>query len=347
MSIKVNVLMGGPSAEYEISLRSGKEVLHHLDKNKYEVRAVVIDKSGHFFFSDIGGGIPDVNALSSPESSGFSGPYSPMQSGPVWDGCDVAFLALHGSFGEDGVIQGFLETVQIPYTGSGVFASAAAMNKVASKYLYIQNGISVPPYSVCGKKHPLVSIEDVCKKHGFPCFVKCPQSGSSKLLGRALDENGLRGFIEVFDEAADEILIESEIKGIEFSCGVLEDENGKPYGLPPIEIRTINNGYFDYTAKYTDGMSQEIVPAPRPVEILDRVKETAIAAHNILDCSGVSRTDMIYKDDTLFVLETNTLPGLTSNSLLPKAFKANGGTYSGLLDNLIESAMRKWSGVLQ
>ena len=162
-------------------------------------------------------------------------------------------------------------------------------------------------------------------------------------MGKADNEDSLRSLLKEYDCESDEILIETTIKGVEFSCGVIEKADGTAIALPPIEIRPVRASFFDYDAKYTDGASQEIVPAPYPEPLLKRIENVALTAHRILNCSGVSRTDMIYQNDTLYVLETNTLPGLTPNSLLPKAFKAAGGSYSGLLDNLIESAMRKRS----
>ena len=159
MTIKVNVIMGGPSAEHEVSLNSGREVIGHLDTSKYDIRAVVITKNNDFYFFDYNGDLPDLKEFSDPSASArFSGPYTAVTSGPVWEGRDVAFLALHGAFGEDGVIQGFLDTARIRYTGSGVFASATAMNKVASKFLYIHHGLDTPPFSLYGKKYPLSEI---------------------------------------------------------------------------------------------------------------------------------------------------------------------------------------------
>lgn len=345
MTLHVNVIMGGPSVEHEISLRSGLEVIRHLDKKTYTVRAVVVSSQKKFFFCDTGASPLEMTDLREPAASGrFTGPLSPASAEPLWKYCDVAFLALHGSFGEDGVIQGYLDTIGIPYTGSGVYASAVAMEKIASKFLYLNNGLAVPPWSVYGKAYPGVTLRSIEEKHKFPCFVKCPQSGSSRLMGRAHDRQSLAKLIAELEPHADRLLIETAIDGIEFSCGVLEKEDGGPAALPPIEIRprqTPHGGFFDYSAKYTPGESEEIVPAPRPAALLDRIKQTALTAHRVLGCRGVSRTDMMYADDTLFVLETNTLPGLTPNSLLPKAFVAAGGTYSGLLDILIRTALRK------
>ena len=339
MTIRVNVLMGGPSAEHEVSLNSGLEVLRHLDTNEYASRAVVVSRDTKFFAGPAGITLEDVNNPGS--SAKCRGPFSPAASGELWESCDVAFLALHGEFGEDGVVQGFLDTIGIPYTGSGVYASALAMEKIASKFLYIGNAIAVPPYSIYGKAHPEVTIDAIEEKHGFPCFIKCPQSGSSRLMGRATDRRSLASLIDELKPHAANLLIETAIDGVEFSCGILEKEDGTLLALPPIEIRPVRAGFFDYTAKYTSGESEEIVPAPRPATLLERIKSTALTTHDILGCRGVSRTDMMYADDILYVLETNTLPGLTSNSLLPKAFKAIGGTYGGLLDMLIRTALKK------
>jgi D-alanine-D-alanine ligase len=348
MTIRVNVVMGGPSVEHEISLRSGIEVMTNLDKNAYMIRAVVVSPGREFFYCDPGAAPLTESDLMDPGSSGsFSGPLSPSASAAVWENCDVAFLALHGTFGEDGVIQGYLDTIGIPYTGSGVCASAIAMDKIASKFVFLQSGLDVPPWSIYGRDSPETTIAAVTQKHGFPCFVKCPQSGSSRLMGKAGDRNALEKLIAELAPHADRLLIETAIAGIEFSCGILENSNGKLTALPPIEIRPKlagRDGYFDYTAKYTEGGSEEIVPAPRPEALIERIKKTALRAHQVLGCSGISRTDMIYADDTLYVLETNTLPGLTSNSLLPKEFRATGGTYAGLLDIMIRTAISKKGG---
>ncbi len=345
MTVHVNVIMGGPSVEHEISLRSGLEVMKNIDKKAYAVRAVVVSRKKEFFFSAPGAVFRDIAELSDPSSSErFSGPLSPAASDELWKGCDVAFLALHGSFGEDGVIQGYFDTLGIPYTGSGVYASAVAMEKIASKFIYVNSGLAVPPWSIYGKAYPEVTLRYIEEKHNFPCFIKCPQSGSSRLMGRAHDRQSLEKLIAELAPQAKKLLVETAIDGIEFSCGILENDKGELLALPPVEIRpkhAAHGGFFDYTAKYTAGGSEEIVPAPRPVALLDRIRQTALTAHRVLGCSGLSRTDMIYADDTFFVLETNTLPGMTSNSLLPKAFCATGGTYGGLLDILIRTALRK------
>jgi D-alanine-D-alanine ligase len=342
MTLRVYVIMGGPSAEHEISLRSGLEVMGTLDRSKYAVKAVVVAHDKKFYFCDCANAGLVIEDLRDPAGSRkFTGPFTPASSDCHWENCDVAFLALHGSFGEDGVVQGFFETLGVPYTGSGVYASAVAMDKIASKALYIMNGLQVPPYSIYGKAYPATTLDAIARKHGFPCFVKCPQSGSSRLMGRADSPEALSALVAELAPQSENLLVETNIMGIEFSCGIIENNDGRLRALPPIEIRPVRARFFDYTAKYSSGESEEIVPAPRPQALLDRIQETALAAHRIIGCRGVSRTDMIYTGDTLYVLETNTLPGLTPQSLLPKAFSAAGGTYGGLLETLIAATLRK------
>lgn len=337
--VHVVVVMGGPSAEHEVSLRSGREVLLHLDQSRYSIGAVVIDNQKKMYYREVAKTVPPLESFTNPgESSGWKGPYGAGAAEKIWKDCDVAFLALHGSFGEDGIFQGYLDTLGVPYTGSGVYASAVAMNKIASKYIYLQNGITVPPYSIYNRSHPVLSAEVISKTHGLPCFIKCPQSGSSRLLGRADSLEQLRALLKELSLSSEELLIETAIVGTEFSCGILEKHDGTLLALPPVEIRPVSSSFFDYNAKYAEGGSLEIVPAPFPEELLGRIKSIAMRVHLLLNCRGVSRTDMIVRDDTVYVLETNTLPGLTSASLLPKAFAAQGGTYAELLDILIRTA---------
>ncbi len=342
MSIRVNVIMGGPSAEAEISLLSGIEVLKRIDRRRYGARAVLVTVNQEFYYCDIRKRIPTVDECAEPgKHKIFKGPFKPYSSEEVWKKCDVAFLAVHGSFGEDGLLQGFLDTLMIPYTGSGVFASAVAMNKIATKFIFEQNGIKTPPFSVAGKDHPEVTWKFLADKFGYPMFVKCPQSGSSRLMTRVDCGAGLGTKLEEYLQYTGEILVEKGIKGPEFTCAVLEKPDGSVEALPPVEIRPVKGNYFNFKSKYEDGGSQEIVPAPRSKHLLDQIRDLALRCHRLLGCRGVSRTDMILgNDETLYVLEINSLPGLTANSLLPKSFKAAGGSYKELIDIMIKVALK-------
>ncbi len=166
----------------------------------------------------------------------FKGPFKPYDAEAVWKSCDVAFLAVHGSFGEDGLLQGYLDTLKIPYNGSGVFSSAVAMNKIATKFILEQNGVKTPPYYIAGKNHPEVTWLFLAETFGYPMFVKCPQSGSSRLMARVDCGAGLGSKLGEFRQYSDEILVEKGVKGPEFTCPVLEMPNGTVRALPAIEI---------------------------------------------------------------------------------------------------------------
>lgn len=340
--MNVHVVMGGPSAEYEVSINSGCKVVENLLAAGHTIRAVVIGRDRRLYSSgNLSAPLIPVQAAAPGSSPGFSGPYSPADSADVWRGCEVAFLALHGSFGEDGTFQGYLETLGIRYTGSGVGPSALAMDKVATKFMYAQNGLDTPPFVLFGKDHPETTMESCVARLGLPCFAKCPQSGSSKLMGRAESANELGSLVKKLLKSSETVLVEQSVTGPEFSCGVLETADGSLRALPPVEIRPRTAAFFDYNAKYVDNASEELVPAPRPEPLLGRIRQQALAAHRLLGCHGYSRTDMMFADDKLYVLETNTLPGLTPNSLLPKTFAAAGGTYVGLLEQMLETARTK------
>jgi D-alanine-D-alanine ligase len=349
MKIPLAVVIGGTSAEHEVSLLSGGQVLLNIDKKKYAVRAVVITRDGRYFCREIPDetipsreSIASLDGLAPHARSGeFSGPFSPLDAKEIWASCKTAFLALHGDLGEDGRIQGMLDMFGIVYNGSGVLASALAMHKIKSKYLFLQGGLDTPPFSVYGKDHPETTLESLVSRHGFPCFVKCPQSGSSRLMDRARDRKALESLLAEYSACAEEILVETSVKGIEFTCPVLERPDGSLQALPPIEIRPKISDFFNYEAKYQDNGSEEIVPAPRSNEILAEIQKISLKAHCLLGCKGVSRTDMILHNNIFYVLEVNTLPGLTANSLLPRSFNAAGGSYSQLLDILIMTAYNR------
>jgi D-alanine-D-alanine ligase len=339
MKTRITVIMGGPSAEHEVSILTGREVLLNLNRDRYSVTAVVITRDRRFFYCDATQNVPDLRHLAAPDVSDiFNGSCDAAHSQPIWDITDIAFIAMHGEFGEDGTIQGFLETVGIPYTGSGVLASAAGMDKIASKRIFESTGIVTPPSSVYCPACPELTAEAIAAKHGFPCFVKCPQSGSSRLMGRAADIDALKKLLKELSGYSKSILVETSVKGEEFSCPVLERPDGSVSALPPIFIKPVSSDFFDYEAKYSRGASEEIVPAPCTEEIANRIKDMAVRAHLALGCRGLTRTDMILSNGNLYVLEINTLPGLTPASLAPKSFAASGGSYPELLDIIILTA---------
>jgi len=306
--INIAVLLGGSSSERDISLISGREVINNLDKNKY--RVMVYDPK-----TDLNKLICDKNKI------------------------DVAFPILHGKGGEDGAIQGILELLKIPYIGSGILASALAMNKEKAKEIYSLHNILTPQYKVL-KNNEKEKIDKI----KFPCVVKPISHGSSVGTSIVFKENELMGAIDLAFTFQNQIIIEEYIKGIEITVAVLGNDD--PKALPVIEIVPPEGKFFDREVKY-NGKTKEIIPARISQKITEKAKEIGIKAHQALGCRGLSRTDMIIqnskfetRNSKLYVLETNTMPGMTKESLFPKAAKVAGIEFKTLLDKLIEFALQ-------
>ena len=303
--LRVAVLCGGPSSEHEVSLASGKNVFKALDRNQFQPELVSWGKD-HL--------LVDVKI----DFSKF----------------DVVFLALHGPFGEDGRIQAFFDLLGVPYTGSGLAASALGMDKVASKRMFQAVGIPTPEFAVVSD---LVSGAGGVERIGLPCVVKPSSQGSSvgvSLVEARKDiEPALRGAIS-FDGRA---IVERYVKGREFSVGVLG--NGSPQALPLIEV--IPKGeFFDYEAKYVPGMAKEITPARLDSRKTRELQDLAVKVFRVLGCRGFGRVDMLLDErGETCVLEINTIPGMTENSLFPKEAKAAGISFPQLVGRIIDLAL--------
>jgi len=256
---------------------------------------------------------------------------------------DCAFLVLHGEYGEDGRIQGFLDMLGIPYQGAGVLGSALAMDKHLAKTIYAASGIPTPAWKLIGKRDPAFDIEEVVQQLCLPVMTKPRGQGSSVGIGIAHTKEELQGLIEEGFRWDDWVLIEEFVKGREITVGVLEGiEEG--IGLIPLPVVEIVPGeghtFFDYEAKYEPGITEEICPAKIPRSVAKKAQELAIKAHIALNLRHYSRTDMIVrKDGTPFVIETNTIPGMTPTSLFPLAARAAGLDFPGLIRHLVELAM--------
>lgn len=304
----VGVLIGGCSSEREISLRSGKAIGDALKQGGCQVSALDI----HF---------NDEGAI-----------VSLLKNAKI----DVAFIALHGQLGEDGVIQSILEKLHIPYAGSGVEASRLAINKISTQMIFQKNGIPVAGFQVVDEKEKqnLGAVMDKIKK--FPVVVKPANQGSS--IGIALAENK-EGFLAALNDAFQydkEILIEEYIEGRELTVGILDQT-----ALPVIEIKP-KRKFFDFTAKYQEGLTEYIIPAQLPADVTTRVQDLALRAHKVLGCLDLSRVDMMLDHfNNPFVLEINTIPGFTASSLLPKAAEAQGIDFTQLCLKIVGMAYRK------
>jgi D-alanine-D-alanine ligase len=301
--LTVALLAGGISSEREVSLHSGEQVYEALDKDKYNI--LKYDPQ-----SDLARLVQDADKI------------------------DIAMIILHGPFGEDGTVQGLLELLNIPYQGSGVLGSALAMNKTVTKQLYEKAGLPVPPYMVYDRDENIDVAK--CAQHiGLPMVVKPVEAGSSVGMSIVKSAADLQAALEKAGKFDNSILVEFFIEGTELTAGVLG--NKELDALPLIEIIPDETyEFFDYEAKYKAGATQEICPARISQELTLKAQDYAKIAHQALFCEGYSRTDMILKDDELYVLETNTIPGMTATSLYPQAAREAGMSFSQVLDKLID-----------
>ncbi len=318
--LKVGVLMGGPSSEHEVSLLTGQNVIDNLNRAKYEPVAIKISKKKEWFLGN-----------------------RKMTEPKVLASCDIVFNALHGTFGEDGRIQALMEYYGRPYTGSGITASALAMDKLRSREIFKLAGLKVPNTLKIRRgenNHALLNLF-VNKVTSFPVVVKPCSNGSSVGVQIVSNSDELNSAIKAAFKYDKKVLIEEFIKGREVTCGVLENFEGKAVSALPVTeiIPKTGHQFFDYKAKYKSGQSDEITPAGIDGETTSRIKEIAEKAHQILGCKAYSRTDMIIRGDDIYVLETNTLPGLTNASLFPKAASVAGLSLGQLLDKIIETSL--------
>lgn len=306
--LKLALLSGGVSSEREVSLNSGKQVFDALDKDKYEI--IRYDPK-----DDLQKLVADAPNI------------------------DAALIILHGPFGEDGTVQGLLDLLDIPYQGAGVLGSAMAMNKLLAKRLYEDAHVPTPSYCHFSNKDQ-VATEKIVGALGLPVVVKPACAGSSVGMTIVKEEKELPAAVALAFENDDTIIIEKYIKGTELTCGVLGNDN--PQALPVIEIIPgEGHEFFDYQAKYVAGETNEICPARIDDAITEKVMDLAVRAHQALFLKGYSRTDMILSGTDLFVLETNTIPGMTATSLYPQSAQVAGYSFSQLLDRLIELSMEE------
>lgn len=305
--LQLALLAGGKSGERDVSLKGAEGVVKALDLNKYDVKRY--DPA------------TDMAKLANDASK-----------------IDVVFILLHGLFGEDGTVQGFLDLLDLPYQGSGVLGSAMAMDKDTAKTLYKVRGLPVPDWA-------MVSINDAEKtgplveKLGLPLVVKPVRQGSSLGMSIAHSPEDLAAAIRLAFDYDSEVMVESFVKGREITVGIIGNKELTP--LPLVEIIPgSEHPFFDYQAKYQPGATTEICPADFPDTIVKKAHDYAVTAHRALKLRGYSRTDMIVDNqNNLWVLETNTIPGMTPTSLLPQAAAAAGMPFATLLDRLIELAL--------
>lgn len=355
--LRVAVLFGGRSGEHEVSLRSAASIMQALDKEKYEVVPIGITKAGSWLTSGdaakmLPGGVAAMPRADAGQPAGelqqeaqvlTSGLPLVLEPDPSRQKstADVVFPVLHGTFGEDGTVQGLLELAGIPYVGAGVLGSAAGMDKDVMKRLFRDHGIPVVPWILflradIGKP----AVAQVEKKFRYPVFVKPANLGSSVGISKVHNRKELLPALELAAQYDRRILVEKGMTARELECSVLG--NDKPEASLPGEV-VASREFYDYAAKYLEEGSQLIIPAKLTKAQTRRVQQMACQAFQAVDCAGMARVDFFLEKRTgkFFVNEINTIPGFTSISMYPKMWEASGLPMPKLLDRLIELALER------
>ena len=339
--MKVAVLMGGISGEREVSLASGVQVVRALREAGHQVAGV--DTSTGALTREqeealLDAGIRDPSPLSHHEDVFHTGDLRGLMADPRFGEADIVFLTLHGGGGEDGTIQTLLELAGVPFVGSDRVGCALAMDKDLSKRLLWEANLPTPAWiTVRGREEALARQEEIVDQLGFPLIVKPPSGGSTLGLTLVHDAGELPGAVELALEFEERILYEAYVRGREVTVGILGDEP-LPVGeiIPQHEI-------FDYECKYRPGMAEEIFPAELPDTVAAEIQEDALAAHHALRLRDFSRVDFILDEEGMpWCLEANSLPGLTGNSLVPKAARAAGIPFPELCNRLVEMALSRY-----
>jgi|SRR5947209_11051754 len=356
--LRVAVVFGGRSTEHAISCVSAGSVLAVLDRERYDVVPIGITPDGRWVLA---ADDPTRLAISDrrlpavdPTGTALVLPGDPTAKGlvvldahdapPDLGAVDVVFPLLHGPYGEDGTLQGLLELAGVPYVGSGVFASAAAMDKHHMKQLLQVVGLRVPDYVVVrrGDSAPL-DVEAL----GLPLFVKPARGGSSIGITRVDDLAQLESALAEAHRHDPKALVERAVHGREVECGVLADADGRPQASVPAEIRVTGaHPFYDFEAKYLEDSTEFDIPPDLPDATVVKVQAAAVQAFEALDCEGLARVDFFVTDDgDVLVNELNTMPGFTPSSMFPRMWAATGVSYPQLVDRLLQDAVRRGSGL--
>lgn len=361
MKTRVGVIFGGRSGEHEISIRSAQTVIEQIDREKYDVVPIAIDKNGGWLnpveslrylpdttvgavkanFDDLAG-----SSVALVGDTRFRGLTSLDRSHAT--DLDVIFPVLHGTYGEDGTIQGIFEMADIPYVGCGVLASSCGMDKTVMKTLFREAGLPICKYTWFlrseWERGADAVISQVESAIGYPCFVKPANLGSSVGVSKATDAESLRAAIDLAGEYDRKIIVEEGLEMREIECAVIG--NDEPEASLPGEylIRDKNKTFLDYTEKYSGtGNNEFVVPAPVSDELSTKIRQMAIRAFKAVDGSGLARVDFFLRKDigTLLVNEINTMPGLTDASGFPKMWAGTGRSFPDVVDTLITLAIER------
>lgn len=357
--IKVGVIFGGRSGEHEVSLMSAASVMKALDPEHYEVVPIGITQEGRWLagpgaYAALGSEAPALPALGGDASRAsilpepgsralvaLEGQATPVPMGSV----DVVFPVLHGTYGEDGTIQGLLELADIPYVGAGVCASAAGMDKAVMKTLFRAADLPIADFEALlrsqWERDREGTLDHLIDRFGLPCFVKPVNLGSSVGISKARHRDELARALDFAARYDRKLLVEQFIPCRELECSVLGNDD--PVASVVGEVCP-SREFYDYRAKYVDGTSELFIPANVPEPISERVRELAVAAFRSIDCAGLARVDFfLTPTGEVYLNEINTMPGFTSISMYPKLWEATGLSYSDLLSRLVDLALERYA----
>lgn len=350
--IRVGLIYGGKSGEHEVSLQTALAVMKAFDYDKYDIIPFYITKQGQWHSgASLTAPPEEVKQLQYAASAGDAGlmpvlhSLQPVGAAPAaHETMDVIFPLLHGTYGEDGTIQGMLEMANMPYVGAGVLASAVGMDKAMMKKVFAQEGLPQCLYRHFNRtqwtKDPAFFIMEIEVSLGYPCFVKPANLGSSVGISKARNREELKAAIELALRYDRKVIVEEFVDAREIEVSVLG--NDEPRASVPGEVIT-SSDFYDYDAKYVDGTSRMQIPADIPADIAEAVREMALRAFLAIDGSGLSRVDFFLRrsDNQLLINEVNTMPGFTPYSMYPLMWKETGMSYQELLDTLISLAIAR------
>jgi len=320
----IAILAGGDSSEFPVSMNSAKTIYANLDPWEYNAYLIVVRGTDWHLETEAGEKVP-VN------KDDFT---LTLEGEPIRFDC--AFIIIHGTPGENGVLQGYFEMLRIPYTTSGVLASSLTFNKLFSKRYLFRFDTAISHYYLLSQGESW-NRENILEITGLPCFVKPNRGGSSFGVTKVTSAEELPDAIEKAFEEDYEVLVEEYLEGTELTCGVIKS-GGEEWVFPPTEIVS-KNEFFDYEAKYTKGMADEITPARISDELDQRVRQLSSRLYDLFNCRGIVRIDYIYANDRLYFMEVNTIPGMSAASIVPQQIEAMGYSLEQMFSLAIEDAI--------
>ncbi|MFD1426406.1 D-alanine-D-alanine ligase [Kroppenstedtia sanguinis] len=349
--IRVAVLFGGKSGEHAVSLQSAASVIQAMDPEQMDVLPVWISSEGNWQPGAYA--LPALEGKMEPKLLEELGqrtktkeqfPVTTSLPALKWEEIDVVFPVLHGTFGEDGTIQGMLELADIPYVGAGVLASAVGMDKVLMKKIFAQEGLPQGAFTFCLRRSMEQGMEAVIAKieaeFPYPCFVKPANLGSSVGISKAKNREELKAALQLAARYDRKVIVEEFVDAREVEVAVLG--NDEPVASVPGEIVS-SNDFYDYRAKYIDGRSEMRIPAELPEPVQEKIRQLALKAYQSIDCSGLARVDFFIRnsDSKVLINEINTMPGFTPFSMYANLWKHSGISYKELISKLIDLALER------